>query len=419
MLSPVEDAVSPEALHLEQILSSKTFQKSETLRTLLRYLWEHRNDKLSEYAIAIDALGRKQDFDSKIDATVRVQILRLRQRLAAYYEAEGQSAGLKFVIPLGTHQVQLIAPDAETASSLVNPPTEPTVRVPAWVERTRPTPPPSWGKAMLLGLVAVCIAWATSFAGHPYPPRNPQKQPPAFWKRFLDNGKPTAIVLPVPVFFTWITGNSTLMVRDIKINEFSRSSDSAELVDLEKRLGKPALAQNYTVTSDTFASLRMVRFFDANGVQALISAATASPDEMLDSENLIALGTSTSLEPFRGYLNELSFSLGGDQVIFDKTLKSPGIAFRSIHESDARTIYPGIIALLPGRSSDGRILILQSLQTTGLVSFLTSEDGLKELEKARAAAGNGPFFEAVVLSEMEGTVALKSKLAAFRPYRPA
>jgi hypothetical protein len=89
MPSPVEDAVSPGALHLEQILSSRTFHKSETLRTLLRYLWEHRNDKLSEYAIAIDALGRKQDFDSKIDATVRVQILRLRQRLASYYNRPG------------------------------------------------------------------------------------------------------------------------------------------------------------------------------------------------------------------------------------------------------------------------------------------------------------------------------------------
>jgi hypothetical protein len=405
-------------LHLEQILSSRTFHKSETLRTLLRYLWEHRNDKLSEYAIAIDALGRKQDFDSKIDATVRVQILRLRQRLASYYEAEGQPAGLKFVIPLGTHQVQLIAPDAETASSLVNPATE-NVLVPASRERIHPAPAPSWGKAMLLGAAAVYIAWAFSFAGRPYPPRSPQRQPPAFWKRFLDNGKPTAIVLPVPVFFTWIAGKSTLMVRDININEFSRSSDSAEIVDLEKRLGKPALAQNYTVSSDTFASLRMVRFFDAYGVPALISAATASPDEMLDSENLIALGTSTSLEPFRGYLDELSFSLGGDQQIFDKSLKSPGIAFQSIRESNARTIYPGIIALLPGKSSDGRILILQSLQTTGLVSFLTSEEGLKELEKARAAAGNGPFFEAIVLSEMEGTIALKSKLAAFRSCRPA
>jgi hypothetical protein len=419
MLSPVEDAISPEALHLEQILSSRTFGKSETLRTLFRYLWEHRNDKLSEYAIAIDALGRKHDFDSKIDATVRVQILRLRQRLAAYYEAEGQSAGLKFVIPLGTHQVQLISPAAETASSPIVPAIETDVLVPAWREHERPAPLPSWVKAMLLGLATVYLGWATGFAGQPDPPRKPPKQPPAFWKQFLDNGKPTVIVLPVPVFFTWITSKSTLMARDIQVNEFSRSSDSEEIVNLEKRLGKPALAQNYTVTSDTFASLRMVRFFDANGVQTLISAATASPDEMLDSENLIALGTSTSLAPFRAYLDELSFSLGGDQTVFDKTRKPAGIAFKAVHESPARAIYPGIIALLPGKSSDGRILILQSLQTTGLVSYLTSEEGLKELDKARAEAGQAAFFEAVVLSEMEGTVPLKSRLAAFRPYRPA
>jgi len=59
---------------LAAILTSRTFGKSPTLCNLLVYLWENRDGRISEYAIATEALGRSSDFDSKIDATVRVQI---------------------------------------------------------------------------------------------------------------------------------------------------------------------------------------------------------------------------------------------------------------------------------------------------------------------------------------------------------
>ena len=418
----IEDQTSAEIFHLEQILASKTFEKSETLRALLRYLWKHRADRFSEYAIAIDALGRKRDFDSKVDATVRVQILRLRQRLSTFYETEGQSATSRFVIPLGTHQIHFLEVDGESnqessdvcAPSLLSP-------AAVWVEHRRPAPSPILANGMLLWVLIMVLAGAALLVStHGVRPAVVKKEPPAFWKQFLNNGKPAAVVLPIPVFFTWTTrSGSIFMARDISVNEFSQSKNSPEIADLENHMGQPELAQNYTVTSDTFASLRLVRFFDAYGVQAFISSAPESPEEMLDSENVIALGTSTSLTPFKTYVEELTFRLSTDQSIFDKT-RDPANkpAFQAIHESGSRAILPGIIALLPGRSSDSRVLILQSRQTTGLISFLTSEEGLKQLDKARAAAGNAPFFEAVVLSEVDGVAALKNRLVAFRAYKP-
>ena len=71
-------------------------------------MWDHREETLSEYAIATEALGRSPIFDAKLDATVRVQISRLRQRLEKYYEEEGQArAEQRIIIPLGSHQSRI------------------------------------------------------------------------------------------------------------------------------------------------------------------------------------------------------------------------------------------------------------------------------------------------------------------------
>lgn len=81
-----------ESALLEQVAKSALFRKAPASRELLLYLWQHRAEPLSEYAIGVDVLGRKPDFDPKTDATVRVQVSRLRQRLKEYYAGEGQSA---------------------------------------------------------------------------------------------------------------------------------------------------------------------------------------------------------------------------------------------------------------------------------------------------------------------------------------
>ena len=96
---------SPESL--QRVLESRTFEKAPALRALLTYLWQHRAESINEYAIATEALGRTACFDARIDATVRVQISRLRQRLDSFYEEEGKDCKERLTIPLGSHHIQL------------------------------------------------------------------------------------------------------------------------------------------------------------------------------------------------------------------------------------------------------------------------------------------------------------------------
>jgi hypothetical protein len=57
----------------KQVIESETFRAAPVMRALLVYLWQHQGESVSEYAIAIDALGRQSDFDPKVDANVSNQ----------------------------------------------------------------------------------------------------------------------------------------------------------------------------------------------------------------------------------------------------------------------------------------------------------------------------------------------------------
>jgi hypothetical protein len=138
----------------------------------------------------------------------------------------------------------------------------------------------------------------------------------------------------------------------------------------------------------------------------------------MDHENLVTFGTSSSLAPFQSDLARLSFKLAPhERYIIDKRLPagSAGV-FPALQESASRRVVPGIVALLPRGSSGSRILIVQSIQTTALISYLTSEAGMREIMRAQAEQGDSPFFEAVVLSEVNGGNPIQSRLVAFRRY---
>ena len=90
--------------------------------------------------------------------------------------------------------------------------------------------------------------------------------------------------------------------------------------------------------------------------------------------------------------------------------------FKTVIQSPLRMTTPGIIACLPGGPQGTKVLIfVTTYYTSALVSYLTSESGLAELQAAQRTHGNSPYFEAIILSEMNGTTNLRSHLVEFRP----
>src|SRR5690349_2769963 len=94
-------------LAVQSIVASETFNRSQQLCRLLRYLCDAaivgNADRLSEHAIGTDALGRSADFDPAEDAAVRVEMHRLRRRLRDYYAGEGAESSVRIEIPVGSY----------------------------------------------------------------------------------------------------------------------------------------------------------------------------------------------------------------------------------------------------------------------------------------------------------------------------
>ena len=102
--------VELERAELQSALESQLFVRSPTLAHLLSYLCEKKfsgeTAQIKEYAIALDVFGRPESFDQDADSIVRVQVNRLRKRLAEYYAGEGSAHDLRLTIPVG-HYVPL------------------------------------------------------------------------------------------------------------------------------------------------------------------------------------------------------------------------------------------------------------------------------------------------------------------------
>ncbi len=94
---------------IERILGSQTFQGSASLRRLLQFLAEATSAPAGmapgEYHIATTVLGRRDDFDPRVDSSVRVQMARLRSKLTEYFATEGAQDPVVVEIPKGEYRL--------------------------------------------------------------------------------------------------------------------------------------------------------------------------------------------------------------------------------------------------------------------------------------------------------------------------
>jgi hypothetical protein len=413
----------PNAESVRRVLDSRTFEKTPALRALLEYLWHHREEAISEYAIATEALGRPPSFDARTDATVRVQISRLRQRLEKFYEDEGQRCAERLIIPLGSHRVEV----EECPQTLVMRATESPVITPAPVVVDVPAKEAGWRRFLPIAvvvMVVICLAQAAILwqLKKTLPPARTQT-PGWIWKKLFANARRTRIILPMPIFFSFTRPGAdiraTVMLRDTEVNEFSRGPTSSAYEVLHRDLGEPKLAESYTVTSDTFASVELVRYLDRVGLNTSFTSSADAPLEALDSENVVALGTWGTLTPLKPYLETMSFELGTHEDYVVNRRPKPGepARYSLVTESEDRSIWPGVIAFLPGSAANTHLMILASRHTSALVSFLTSTYGQEMLERMWKQKGSPEFFEVVVNSEMGGRGLVRFWPVTLHPYK--
>src|ERR1043165_5605357 len=92
---------------LERMAASEAFRGSPQLVAFLRYVVEATlrgtADRIKGYTIAVEALGRADNFDPQTDPIVRVEAMRLRRALARYYAHGGKHDPVALDLPLGNY----------------------------------------------------------------------------------------------------------------------------------------------------------------------------------------------------------------------------------------------------------------------------------------------------------------------------
>lgn len=92
---------------LDRIAVSDAFRASPQLMAFLRYVVEATlrgsQDRIKGYTVAVEALGRGDDFNPQDDPIVRVEAMRLRRALQRYYANGGRDEAVQIVLPLGSY----------------------------------------------------------------------------------------------------------------------------------------------------------------------------------------------------------------------------------------------------------------------------------------------------------------------------
>ena len=386
---------------ITRVVESDTFRTAPMMRTLLLYLWKHQGEPISEYAIAVDALGRSPDFDPKTDSTVRVQVARLRAKLKEFSEAAGDSFPLRLTIPLGRHELHWVYEPPQIS------PVSPLAAVPRRYLWT--------AGGLIAGLLLLCLALLIQNrvlrASFPAPP----PPLPRFWKSFLVAGKPTVIVLPSPLYFFWPDHN--VFVRDLKISEFENWQTSPVVRDMAQKWGPPTLAQTYVGAMEMTAGVRVLQYLQQGGQQVQLIESRKFPADSFAAQNTIFLGMPRTAVYLDRLVKKTNFYIAQvEPDLVGNRNPKPGepAEYREVDYSSDRKIFPAIVVLLPTRPEHTRSLLLMGRTLTSMTTMLLSLDGLKLLDEQWIKGGSPESWEMVIEAEVYRDTVLKVWPVSFR-----
>lgn len=104
---------------LNWLLTSGVLGRSQNFAKMLKFIcekhFEGQANHITEHALAVEALGRRPDFNPHVDTIVRVTAHQLRKRLQEIYTGQGASHAVHVHIPNGQYAPSFVYRSEETA----------------------------------------------------------------------------------------------------------------------------------------------------------------------------------------------------------------------------------------------------------------------------------------------------------------
>ncbi len=274
---------------LSRIAHSETLGSSPVLVRLLEHIarksMSGETDALKEYSIGVDAFGKPESYDPQRDPYVRIQVGRLRSKLAEYYSKEGRNDRVMVELPKGKFRlIWRQVPD--TNAIALEPAKQRRLSVLAAV------------LASMLVLVTIWALWATlelrkshqetALAGNLW-----SKDLQTLWAPFLVPGRPLLISLEAPLFLSF---PKVGMFRDLSVNSPEEVAASRNLAAIRKALGVDGRPQTYyTPVGEVSAVFKVGMLLATRKANLSITKSSDLTWKQLSENNVLSLGTGKAL----------------------------------------------------------------------------------------------------------------------------
>lgn len=433
MLLPVKQAGEGAGERFQQVqrlLASRSLQGAESLRRLLQYLAQRslngRAEPVKEYQIAIEAFGRPSEFDPQTDATVRVQMRRLRSKLSEYYGSEGIHDPVIIEIPRGSYSLSFrlrakaVVEDPRLTAAAAIPETSPTQVAPAVpTKSTGMEAPPARRKLASLAWAAIVLLIATlALVEGARLIRSQHQQSAAiatspdvlqrFWHPFLTADEP------------WVVfSNAAFVGRPETGMHYYRGGASA---------ADEPISRHYSGVGEVLGVLSLDRMFSRLGFSFRAKRASMFSIDDAQNSNLIFVGSPAEDLPLLKLPAPREFSFA--RVPAGKRQGDLGITNHNPQPGEEKMYLPSapsqplrldyaLIVLTHSLDLEHSMLILAGTTTIGTqaaVEYVCDQKTLSELMLRLQSGPSGEVtpFEALIRVHIEQDVPVATDLVAVR-----
>lgn len=396
---------------VDRVRKAGVLGRSSLMHNLFEYLARcaGTGETPREIDIAVEVFGRGEGFDVSQDASVRVYIHRLRQKLDDYYADEGSQESRRLVIPKGDYRLALEEQEGAT-------------QTPAEAEAAPAGPAPRrriWLAAAAALLLVNAGIWAALWP-RPADDDLVQTRQSAFWSPILNDQR--LIVVAVGDYYIFGELGDDLNVQRL-VREFSVNSRE-DLYEFQMMYPDKAghyvdMGLRYLPTSAAHALARVIPVLSPSAaVERRVRVVLSSQltPSMIKSADIVYVGYLSALGPLLEPVFAGSrFSVGDsyDEIIDDKT----GTRYLSEinrYEQEGRTTRDyGLISTFKGPTGN-HIVILAGTRDVAIRQMA------EEVTDSAALGGLAPdgaegAFEALFEVEAMEQYNMGAKLIAASP----